>query len=542
MKRKLLLLIAICFGITVQAQTTYIPDNGFEYRLQQLGLDSGPIDNLVLTGNIDDLEDFDFGNFTVTDITGLQDFVALKDLRIDDAVADLSPIENLTALEELVIRDVLDTTVDLSALVNLSYVGVSRSTFTTLDFTNNINLTEVSIEDMTNDMEAIIFGNNPLLEDAYFNFVNVQELDFSSCTALKILLVNQNQTLINLNVTQNTLLESIEFDDNLLLPYIDLSANTALNSVRAEDNAALETIYIKSGNNTNIGQTFRVKDNPALTCVEVDDVAWSNTYWGFPTNYFTGFSLNCSPSNDDCAQATPITLVQPASATTINASNSTNTPGCESSGITILDIWYEFTSPASGNVTMTINAPPLVGKIALYESCADASPIVCQEGELAITGLTPNATYYLQVWLEADTMNRTQTALESMNSSSGGFILSVQDTSTLSTDDVEGLTNQIRMFPNPAKNLLNVIAPMLLEGIAIYDMSGKLILKHENFTNNSQTLDVSQLSSGMYMVEFKTENTKTLKKLILDKNHNEKLTPYYRNCAYIFNNYRMLWR
>lgn len=510
MKRKLLLLIAICFSLTAVAQTTFIPDNGLEYRLQQLGLDSGPLDNMVLTGNIDDLEDFNFGNFNVTDITGLQDFVSLKDLRVAGEIADLSPIENLTALEELTIRDVTDISIDLSALVNLSFVSVSRSSITTLDFTNNVNLTEVSIQEMT--LESLVFGNNPLLEDAYINDVDVPQLDFSSCTALRTLSVNQNSTLINLNVTQNTLLETIEFDDNSVLPYIDLSANTALNSVRAQDNTLLETIFIKSGNNTNIGQTFRVKDNPSLTCVEVDDVAWSNTYWGFPTNYFTGFSLNCSPSNDDCTQAIQIQLAETTSGTTQNATSSTNTPDCQASGISILDIWYQFQVPASGDITINIDALPLIAKIALYESCTDAQPIYCAEGELSVENLTPNATYYVQVWLESNAATRNQAAANA----DGGFILNIQDTSTLSTNDLESDTSPISIYPNPAKDIVTIKTQQSINEVSIHNLSGQHILTKNKVLANETTLRLNHLHTGVYLIQIKTNDAIQTKKLIIN--------------------------
>lgn len=512
MKRKLLVLLTFFTSVTAFAQTTFVPDDAFESRLQQLGLDSGPLDNLVLTGNINTLLDFDFGNFIVTDITGLQDFVALKDLRIDDPVADISAIENLTALEELTIRDVTDTTIDLSALVNLTYVNIKDAAFTNIDLSNSPNLASLNLENLT--LESLTLGNNPLLDDVYINFVNVPELDFSNCPALRSLLANNNNDLYLLDVTQCPLLENIEFDDNLQLTYIDLSANTALVDVRAEDNPLLETIFIKNGTNTNIGQSFRVRDNVSLTCVEVDDVAWSNTFWGFNTNNFPGFSTTCSPSNDDCAQAVSITLAQPAASTTQNATNSTGVPGCQEGGITILDIWYEFQAPTSGSVTMTINAPPLVGKIALYANCADASPIACQENELAVTGLTPNATYYLQVWLEANTGGRgnDDVILENQN---GGFILEVQDTTTLSVNDIDATTDEIRMFPNPAQHQLHVQAPTNVEQISIYDLSGKRILSRENLRSNFETVSLTALSSGMYMVQIKTARTTTLKKLIV---------------------------
>ncbi len=514
MKRKLLLLSALlCSSITF-AQYTYVPDDGFEGRLQQLGLDSGPLDNLVLTAFIENLETFNFSGFVINDITGLEDFVSLKDLTLNNSygnVTDLSPIENLTLLEELALTDVEATTLNTSALTNLTFIYFVDNGFTSLDFSNSNNLLEISIGNTP--LTDINLSNNPLLDDLAISETDLTELDLSSCVALTYASIAFNPSLISLDVSQSPLLEVIYCDDNISLPYLDLSANTGLISVNARDNTALETIYINNGTNTNIGQSFRVKDNPSLSCVEVDDVSWSNTYWGYVTDYFPGFSLSCTPSNDDCAQATPITLAQPASGTTLNASNSTNTPSCQETGITILDIWYQFPAPASGSVTMTINAPPLVGKIALYESCTDASPIACQEGELAITGLTPNATYYLQVWLEADIMNRNGASPENMN---GGFILNVQDTSTLSVNDISTTENQILMYPNPASNQLNINTPTNLKLVTIYDMSGKLILQNENIASNSHVLQLEQLSSGMYMVQIKTETTTTLKKLLIN--------------------------
>lgn len=509
MKEKLLL-IALLFTCVASAQFTYVPDDSFEARLQQLGLDSGPLDDLVLTANISSLTEFDFGNFLVTDATGLQDFVSLTQLEIYKEITDLTPIESLVNLEYLVLVNTLGTSIDMTLFPNLDYVYISNASMERLDFTNCPNLTEISIDNATTS--EITFGNHPLLDDLLISNADTPQLNLSGCTALTRLLVNNTNSMINLDVSQCALLEFIEFDNNLLLPYVDLSANTALVSVRAEDNPILETIYINNGTNTNIGQTFRVKDNPSLTCVQVDDVDWSNTFWGYATDYFPGFSLNCAPSNDDCAQAVSINLAQPSSGNTINATNSTNTPSCQETGITILDVWYEFQAPASGSVTMTINAPPLVGKIAFYESCSDAQPLFCQEGELSVDNLTPNTTYYLQVWLEADAMNRTGTP-ENMD---GGFILNVQDTTTLSVNDIATAENQIRMYPNPAKDQVSISAPTNLEHVAIYDMAGKLILKNENYRSNQETIPLENLSGGMYMVQIKTEKTTTLKKLIIN--------------------------
>lgn len=513
MKQKILLFSTLLCTCIATAQLTFVPDDSFEARLQQLGLDSGPLDDFVLTANISSLTEFDFGNFVVTDATGLQDFTSLTQLEVYREITDLTPIESLVNLEYLVLVNTLGTSIDMTLFPNLNYVFISNSAMDRLDFTNCPNLTEISIDNTTTS--EITFGNHPVLDDILISLADTPQLDLSGCPALTRLLVSDTNSMINLDVSQCSLLEFIEFDNNLLLPYMDLSANTALISVRAEDNAALETIFINNGTNTNIGQTFRVRDNPMLSCVEVDDVAWSNTFWGFATNYFPGFSTNCAPSNDDCAQAVPITLVQPASGTTLNATNSTNTPGCQESGITILDIWYQFPAPASGSVTMTLNAPQLTGKIALYASCGDTTPIACQENELMVTGLTPNTTYYLQIWLEANTANRSQNAV-SNNNETGSFILEVQDTATLSVNDFSTETNEIRMFPNPANHQVNVSAASNLEEITMYDMTGKRMLQNKNLNTNSETIQIDQLASGMYMMHIKTATKTTLKKLIIN--------------------------
>ncbi len=510
MKKKLLLITALLFSCITFAQTTYVPDDAFEARLIQLGLDSGPLDNFVFTANISSLENLNLSNSILTDITGLQDFVGLKDLRVSGPVTDLSPIENLANIEELSINNVTATSLDLSAFVNLEFIYITDTALTSLDFSNNSNLLEASIE--TSDVNELILSNNPLLDDLYIIDLDISELDLSSCTALYNLSVVNCDFLINTNLTQNTIMEFVVFNNNPLLPFLDLSANTALSRVEARNNATLETVYIKSGNNTNIGQTFIVRSNPLLSCVEVDDVAWSTTSWGFNTNYFTGFSQNCSPQNDDCAQATSIMLAQPVSDSTQSATNSTNTPNCQEAGITILDIWYQFTAPASGSVTMNINAPPLTAKIALYQSCTDANPLFCAEGELVADNLIPNTTYYLQVWLEVTTGNRQATP-ENIN---GGFILNVQDTSTLSVNNVTNDTNQIRMYPNPTKDVITISAQTEIEQISIYDMSGKRLLNNENARTNTQTLQLGTLSSGLYMVQIKTEKSTILKKLIIN--------------------------
>ena len=62
MMRRLFLLSFLLISTITIGQNTFVPDDAFESRLQQLGLDSGPLDDLVLTANINTVEDFSPGN------------------------------------------------------------------------------------------------------------------------------------------------------------------------------------------------------------------------------------------------------------------------------------------------------------------------------------------------------------------------------------------------------------------------------------------------------------------------------------------------
>jgi hypothetical protein len=97
----------------------------------------------------------------------------------------------------------------------------------------------------------------------------------------------------------------------------------------------------------------------------------------------------------------------------------------------------------------------------------------------------------------------------------GGFIyydnLSFTDNTTASVNDntIEGL----QMFPNPVSdNILNITSSNNADKtVAIYDMLGKQVL---NTTVNNGTVDVANLSAGLYIVNITEEGKTAVKKLI----------------------------
>ena len=92
----------------------------------------------------------------------------------------------------------------------------------------------------------------------------------------------------------------------------------------------------------------------------------------------------------------------------------------------------------------------------------------------------------------------------------GGALVELP-TTTLSVNNF-GL-NDFKLYPNPAKNILNVDLIDATETRAnLYDFSGRLVSK-TTLLNTNNTLDVSQLASGVYILELSNEKGKATAKI-----------------------------
>jgi len=493
----------------VESTNVLIPDMNFEQALVDQNIDSdGVVNGMVLRLDVVNITYLDVNSRNISDLTGIEAFASLETLFVyNNNLVTINVSQNI-ALTGLVAAINQLTSIDLSMNTNLISVSLNQNLLTTINLTPNTSLKQVYIEN--NNLNSIDVTALLNLEELVIPDNNINDLDVTLNDQLKILDCSANQ-ISELNVLANVNLESFRGQNNML-EYVDLSQNVLLARVILNNNL-LKRLDIKNGANTNISDLdFIITSNPDLTCIDVDDVTYSTNTWT-QIDVQTGYSLDCSPTNNDCVNATSITLAQQSvSGTTQNATNGTTMPSCQEAGITLLDVWYEFIAPQSGSVTMTISALPLTAKIALYESCTAVTPLFCAEGELLADGLTPNTTYYLQVWLEANPMNR-QGVPENVT---GNFVLNIQDTTTLSLNESQSSINQIQLYPNPAKDKITITAETVLDAVSIYEMSGKRILQKENMTTNTETLQLENMSSGLYLVQIKTANTTIIKKLLIN--------------------------
>ncbi len=117
-------------------------------------------------------------------------------------------------------------------------------------------------------------------------------MNISNNTALTNLQCVSNQ-LTTLDVSANTALNRLECYYNQLTS-LDVSANTALTRFYCNNNQ-LTSLNVQNGNNINI-TNFGANSNPNLTCIQVDNVAYSNVNWS-NIDAAASFSTNCGATS-----------------------------------------------------------------------------------------------------------------------------------------------------------------------------------------------------------------------------------------------------
>lgn len=267
MKTKLLLLLLLA-NFSIYAQTTAIPDVEFEKKLISLGIDSGPTDGKVITANITNLTSLDISSSNITNLAGIEAFTSLTSL-------DFSG--NKLA------------SVNLSGNINLTSLKANGNKLTALSVTSNTKLRSLYCQN--NQLSTINVSANIALEFLVVNSNLLTGLDVSALKSLNTLWCYGNEIKV-LDLTPNTKLVNLDCSDNLITN-IDVSANKALQSIDCSSNK-LTFLNLKNGNNSNfVSFSIGFKDNPSLTCIQVDDETYSTNNWSSYKDVTATFKTSC---------------------------------------------------------------------------------------------------------------------------------------------------------------------------------------------------------------------------------------------------------
>jgi Leucine-rich repeat (LRR) protein len=231
---------------------TSIPDTNFEVRLDALGLDDISSDGQVPTEFINTITSLDVQNQSISDLTGIEDFVALETLN-----ANTNTIASI----------------DVSTLANLSDLRIAFNNLTIIDLSNNPLLDFINIQG--NNLTALDVSNNTALTSLSFQANNITTIDISNLTLLQTLNC-LNNGLTGLDVSTNTALEVVNAGSNSI-PSIDFTNNPLMRVISMPNNN-LTSMDVRNGNNTAI-TSFSLFGNGGLNCIFVDDAAYSTTNW-----------------------------------------------------------------------------------------------------------------------------------------------------------------------------------------------------------------------------------------------------------------------
>lgn len=143
----------------------------------------------------------------------------------------------------------------------------------------------------------------------------------------------------------------------------------------------------------------------------------------------------------------------------------------------------------------------------------------CDQNDLSILNMKNISTTTLSVSFDA-TSNPNLTCIEVDDvtaatanwtnvDATASFSL---DCNPLGVDEVE-LTQRISVYPNPVKSQIYINSDVVIESISIIDAFGKII-KSNPISNN--TIDVSRLSNGVYLLQVNTDEGLVIKKFVKD--------------------------
>ncbi|WP_430409796.1 T9SS type A sorting domain-containing protein [Kordia sp.] len=251
-----------------------------------LDLDSDLIDSLEGIASFTNIQFITCvnNNLTQLDVSQNLNLMQLECTSNDIIELDLSTNINLTILNanfnEL-------TTLTFGNNSNLDWVRCASNNLTTIDFSQLPNLRRLSIG--YNQLTSIDVSNNLLLEELLTFNNQITFFDLSSNTNLITLLTASN-ALNYLDTSNNPLLERLDCTFNNLA-FLDVSTNTNLVDLFCQNNL-LTGLDIQNGANTNIN-LFNATSNPNLTCINVDDAAYSQSQSSWTKDAIASYDTNC---------------------------------------------------------------------------------------------------------------------------------------------------------------------------------------------------------------------------------------------------------
>ncbi len=264
--KKTVLLLALLFSMSANAQTITVPDANFRNFLATTY-------NATISGNdvtftspaIVDITTMDCSSQGISDLTGIANFTNLTELNCSGNSLIILDVSLLNQLQILYCNNNSLNAINVSGLTNLLELWCYQNSLSSIDVSTNVDLRILSISnnnlsgtlDVSQNpllrylsceynfsLTGISFGSN-VLEQLYCSYCDItgtldcsnkalNTLDCSNNPSLETLLC-KNNLLTSLNVSGCTGLKTLICDNNLL-SNLDLSSNSVLEIFYCDNN------------------------------------------------------------------------------------------------------------------------------------------------------------------------------------------------------------------------------------------------------------------------------------------------------------------
>jgi len=432
------------FIVGANAQNVNIPDANFKAALVGNANVNSNLDNEIQISEASAFNGFiDVSGLGISDLTGIEDFVLLDSLDCSSnqiALLNVSACTSLTTLN--CSYNYVITSLDVSANSLLTYLDCSGG---------DVNAGSGWVPGL---LTSLNLSSNPVL--TYLNCFGNQftSLDLSSNLTLDYLDCGRNN-FTSLNISSNTGLTTLKCHSNLLSG-IDVSINTALIYLDCSDNQ-LTSIDVSA--NTSLAN---------LNCAH---------------NQLTSLyvSANTSLAVLNCSYNHPMT--------SLDVSLNTLLTYLDCSGCVVWDSgsWSEsqlaYLNVKNGN---NIN----MSDHSFFALCNPN--LTCIEVDNASWSTTNWAgyTYLVELYFPGDPSTSYTEEWFQGNTDAQSFYS--EDCSNIGINNISK-NIQTLVYPNPTTGIVFMSENSNLE---LTDLTGKILLKR----NNTNQLDISSLSAGMYLL------------------------------------------
>lgn len=328
---KKIILAILLFPLVFCAQLTRISDSNFEQQLINLGYDD-VLDGGVITADILTVQQLNISNSNISDISGIEDFIALENLNCMNNYLTSLPINQNSNLEIINCYGNYLNSIDLFQNPMLKYLNCGNNILLSLEVKYNFYLEELYCSNnnlfnldlsANSNLEVLHCNNNVITElnllanvalvnlqcdenllvdlDLFSN-INLESIScaFNQIENIDLLLIENlsnlncsGNAIKNLDFSSNNVLEILNCSSNKL-KQLNLSLNQKLRGLDCSSNG-LKCLNVKNGNNYNF-IFFDASSNKNLQCLDVDDQNIAATNWSNNVDPGVVFSAYCGTS------------------------------------------------------------------------------------------------------------------------------------------------------------------------------------------------------------------------------------------------------